>query len=195
MKSSTCFSLAIAVLLNACQEDDGSVSAGTKGVFTVDEVVAQAAASAPVALGPDDHIIDVNFAETDTIRWEETGPFSTTVPMARVFTHRYVILTPAEGYDNGVYLCDIYIATAEITLPPKALLVRANATQEGYTTYQGDAKTKGIAVYETSGDSTYTMYTWSIVPKYDPLGHQLDDSPLPNGLMDVTFNYSYYQPG
>ena len=79
--------------------------------------------------------MDASLAEVDTSRYKEVGPFSTTAPMAKVFAHRYVILTPSEGYDNGAYLCDVYVATAEVTLPAEALLVSANATPEGYTTY------------------------------------------------------------
>ena len=171
-----------------------SDSASTKEVFTVDEIVTRAAALAPVALRLNDQVANDNMAQADTVEWKEFGPFSTTAPMAKVLTHQYVILTPSEGYDNGAYICDIYAATANVTLPSDAHLIRAEATPEGYVIYQGDAKTAGTLIYGAFNESTYTIYTWSIVPKYDSLGHQLDGQPLPDELTDVTFSYFYLQP-
>ena len=131
--------------LSACQEDDTPGVSANAEVFTVDEIIVRATSLAPVAFRSYDRALHTDSLGADTVELEEFGPFSVPATTSKVLENHYVILTSAEGYDAGIYLCDVYIAFASITLPPRAFVWQASATPEGYAIYQGDTKIAGTA--------------------------------------------------
>ena len=179
------------LLLSACDRDDANPAQANQ-VFTVDEVIARAmnaASDEPNAISFDDPL-DSTVAQDTTVELE-FGPFTVTPTLSRVLTNHHVVLTSAEGYEEGVYLCDVYRATARVTLPEDAIIRQVSASKASYASYQGASKVAGPITIGSLGSGEYTLSSWSITPKYDQLGHTLSNRPLPSDLTEITFTYSY----
>ena len=176
------------LLVSACYEDDATRA---EEIYTVDEIIAKVTTTASLT-----YEANVPIARDTTGEWEKFGPFTVTPTFSKELSNHHVILTPTEGYENGVYICDVYSASAEVMLPAEVVFAQVDASREGYGWYGGGAKNIGPTTFSTftgeTGNGTHTILIWSIVPKYDQLGHSLDNSPLPGDLTGGTFTYSYW---
>lgn len=188
---------ALPLLLNACSEDDTeNAPIGTEGVFTVNEVIAKATAMDSTTLRPvalhhsNDTVIQFKTAE-----WKRFGPFTVASTMQKTLTNHQVILTTAEGYENAIYLCDIYQSVASVDLPAKALLSLESTSVAGYRSYQMVPKSAGTYWFQAHSDTddTYQIATWHIIPKYTQGGERVNNALLPTDTVGPTFTYFYLQ--
>ena len=174
------------LVMSACQKDDTALTHPER-IYTVDEVLAKAASltALPELMGAT--------ALDTTGEWQKFGPFTVTPTLAKELTNHHVVLTAAEGFEDGVYICDVYSARTEVVVPAGAIVVDFSASREGYSTIEVLLRNVGPITTWAVGDTVRAMASWSIVPKYDQLGRSLDNSPLPGDLAGTTFTYYYFQ--
>ena len=124
--------------------------------------------------------------------WTQFGPFTVTGDLTLTSTNFRVVLGPEQGYATGVYFCDVYRCSKSVTLPAGALMHYDGASKEGYVT-PSNPNVIGVNVNQTG--NTFEFATWSLVPRYNTAGQNINHSliPIPIDLTGTEFTYYYVQ--
>ncbi len=124
-----------------------------------------------------------------TTDWQEFGPFTVNSTLTRIRENTRLFLSNIPGLASGIYICDVYQCTAEVTLPNGAVMLYESSSKVGFVS----SSTQEIGVSVSQVGNRYNFYTYSIVPKFTVLGQSLPFSVHPTDLQGTTFTYSYLQ--
>lgn len=126
------------------------------------------------------------------------GPNFITGALRLIAVNQNLTITNSEApsLPTGVYVCDVYALSAEVTLPSDAVarIELASMTKYGYSNWT--TRTRGVLYNQAVGPTgnVVGMTTFSILPKYNILGQQVNAPAIPAGdLTGVQFAYSYFQ--
>ena len=123
------------------------------------------------------------------------GPYTVPATLTRVQTNQKIFLDadPGRAFAAGIYICDVYASSAQVTLASGQLMVYDTDTgvsKPGYTT--PSSNTVGSSSSQTG--RTFTFNTYSILPLYDVTGRRVSGDAFPRDLTGNTYTYQVYQP-
>jgi hypothetical protein len=120
-----------------------------------------------------------------------TGPFTANAVQSKIRSNEKVILSNGDGgLATGVYICDIYMFKAEISLPLNSVGMAEIPNPVGYNNL--NEQVLGITSYTNSSatKNEFIVYTLTIHVKYNLLGQYINRV-IPTTLQNG-FNYTYY---
>jgi len=121
--------------------------------------------------------------------WTEFGPYTVTTATTKIATNTKIQIMNSPNYANTIYICDVYSSTATFTTPSGTLMNFKGATKLGYSNYTN--QTPGVVINQTG--NTYSITSYSIVPRYNMIGQSTTQRPIPEDLTGTTFSYTYLQ--
>lgn len=126
------------------------------------------------------------------------GPFSITGSIRRIAEEQRLLITNAEAptLATGIYIVDVYVITAEVTLPADAIARIDLSLMPKYGYSNWTQKIRGVVYNQAVGPNgnVVAMATYSVLPRYNIAGQQVSAPAIPAGdLTNMQFVYSYFQ--
>ena len=124
-------------------------------------------------------------------RFYNLPPYVAVPTLTRVLERHKVLISRATvpSLATGIYFCDVYRSVSDIPLAPGAILIYMSSSKIGYSNYS----TQEVGVASIQVGSTYTLSTYSLVPRYNVAGQAINVGTLPTDLTGTTHVYSYLQ--
>lgn len=127
------------------------------------------------------------------------GPIATTMPQSIVLSNYRMYLPSQPGLAAGIYFCDIYAYSKQITLPSNAVTGFVNSINpEGFSNYINQTVGYTFSITSSNGSNIFVLsaLTYKIHVKTSIIGASVNKI-LPTSLTNVnsvTLNYSYVTP-
>lgn len=180
------------ILLNACDQEKSNVvipdsKSSLLSAITSTDPLSSASEVDPLKLAK---LTNKNARASYT----EYGPFTANATYNYHRAQRLDFTSNQSLYPPGTYDCDVSISVALVTLPANAIPIFVGASKMGYTENGYHNQIEGVtrSEYESGGNKTYRMVTYSIVPIYIVGGGQfVNPQPVPRSLLGNTYTYKY----
>jgi len=126
------------------------------------------------------------------------GPFSITGNIRQIASNQEIFISNTESptLASGIYFVDVYVITAEVTLPADAIAKLELALMPKYGYSNWTQKIKGVLYNQSVGPTGNVVFmsTYSLLPRYNSAGQQVSAPAIPAGnLTGMQFVYSYFQ--